>query len=454
MASAPFPLPLTPYERFMWRNDRPGYPVVWSVWLELLGALDERLLDEALAQTIEWHPFLAAVVSGRGRKARWTFASSVRHRVEWMADSRSPIELPDISREPGLRIVGSKRGDNAALVFHFNHASCDGVGGIQFLGDLFASYSQLVAGESRAAPVRSLDIQTLGDRYRSTRFASLGQRLGHGARLAAWFPKGLAFRPSVLAPAPGRAGKTSPPDAHALFRLPEVRLRGEQVAALRAQARGAGASVNDLLLAEALLAVQRWNADNGGGRRIRLLMPTNQRRPDQAETPAANIVGFEPIDLVVDDSTEWGNVLAQVRDRTAAVKKLRQPSLMDDWMAILAAAPPLLDGLLSFPSALYTGIVSNLGAPADHFWSHLPQEDGKVLVGEARLEGIGFAPPIRPRSAISLGVTSYGGQLSITGKACPRTVGAPGLARFLERLGEQFQARTAEPEAQPVGSPG
>lgn len=437
----------------MWRNEQPGYPVIFSVWLSLAGEIDERLLDQALEETTAWHPLLGAVISGRGRKARWTPASSTRHRVLWRADARTPIEPIDVSHEPGLRVVGSKREDGTDLVFHFHHASCDGVAGIEFLGDLFAAYSQLAAGRSHAEPVRVLDSQALVGRYRATRPGSPSRRVGHGASLAAWLAKALAFRPSAMAAAP-RAGKRATQDDHALFRLPEVRLGGEQVAALRGLARRAEASLNDLLLAEVLLAVHRWNRDGGGGRRVRLMMPTNQRTSEQAETPAANIVGFEPIDRAIDDSDEWEEVLTDIRRQTAAIKKLRRPSLMDEWVAILAATPPLLDGLLRFPLPLYTGIVSNIGAPADHFWAHLPQEDGKVVVGDARLEGVGFAPPVRPRSEISLGITAYGEQLSITGKAGQLTVGAAGLVQFLEMLGEQLRERSRHREAQPAASTG
>ena len=41
------------------------------------------------------------------------------------------------------------------------------------------------------------------------------------------------------------------------------------------------------------------------------------------------------------------------------------------------------------------------------------------------------------------GITIYGGQLNITGKADPRTIGAAGLERFVAMLGEQLSARAA-----------
>jgi hypothetical protein len=456
MGQAPFPLSLTHWERFMWRDrNTPGYPAMFSVWLALRGDVDDRILDQALAEASAWHPLLSAVISGHGRKARWTFAGSRAPSIEWMADSRSPIDPPDVSSGPGLRVGGSMRADGADLVFHFHHAFTDGVGGIEFLGDFFAAYSQLVAGRGTPEPVRPLDpLALLRRRVSRSASAALPRRLAHGAKLGAQFASALAFRPSAMAGDPEHVAQGGKEDPGALFRLPEVRLDSEQVAAIRERAHKADASVNDVLLAEVFLALRRWNSDNGGGKRFRLGVPMNLRTAEQAGVPAANVVGFKPLDRVVDGSSDFDELLAGVRKDTAVIKQLRQPSWLDEWITILASAPPLLDGLLKLPTALYTGILSNLGSPADYTWSHLPQEDGKVLVGDARLEGVGFAPPIRPRSALSLGITTYGGQLSITGKTCPFTVGTAGLERFLALLGDQLRGHAGEREAQPAGATG
>ena len=65
-------------------------------------------------------------------------------------------------------------------------------------------------------------------------------------------------------------------------------------------------------------------------------------------------------------------------------------------------------------------------------------------MGNALLEGVGFAPPVRPKSSLSVGITAYGGELSITGKASPFTIGASGLERFLEQLGGQLRQRASD----------
>jgi hypothetical protein len=426
----------------MWRSARPNFPAMFSVWLALRGDVDGPLLDAALREATAWHPLLGAVISGSGRHARWTQARPSDARVRWTDDCRTPVEPPDISRGPSFRVVGSRRPEGADLAFHFHHSACDGVAAIEFLGDVFAAYSQLASGSTRAEPVRLLDPRALERRSYVSAGDPLRRRIARGAASGAWFAGAMRFRPSTVAPDPARARGVTV-DAGALFRLPEVRVEREQAAALREVAGAADASLNDLLLVEVLLAVREWNEQYGAGRRLRLLMPTNLRTAAQAGLSAVNVVGFEPIDQRMNGSSEWAGLLAGVRGQTAAFKQRRQPSRLDDWIALLASRPPLLDALLAAPTALYTASMSNVGSPVDRFWSHLPQKDGRIAVGDATLAGIGFAPPIFPRSRLSLGITSYDGELSITGKACPETIGAAGLERFLGLLAGQLQARTA-----------
>lgn len=307
-SAPPFPLALTAYERFMWRNARPHFPSMFSVWLALDGDVDSRLLDRALSEARAWQPLLGAVISGRGRRARWPPAAPGDAPVRWTDDCRTAVEPPDVSRGPSLRVVGSPRPGGVDLAADFHHAACDGVGGIEFLGDVFAAYSQLASRSARAEPVRPFDPQALERRSGVSESDPLGRRIARGAAAAAWFAGAMGFRPSPVARVSGRRrGAAVDPDA--LFRLPEVRLERDQAAVLRALASAADASLNGVLLVEVLLA--------------------------------------------------------GVRAQTAALKERRQPSKLDGWIAVLATRPTLLDAMLAAPTSLFTAGVSNLGSPAE-----------------------------------------------------------------------------------------
>ncbi len=426
--TAPFPLPLTSYERFMWRNDRPGYPSVFSVWLAVEGVVDERRLEAAFGAAVARHPLLSAVVAGSGRRARWRALDAPPPvAIDWRDDTTGPVPEPDLTRERGLAIVGARRAGGVDLVLHLHHACCDGGAAIELLGDVFGAYV--------SAPERPLDAGALA--RRGDDGARRGRRIRRGVSLGARFARALSFRPAVLAAAPDAAPDGY--DPRALSGLPELRLGADATRALRTRAREEGGTLNDLLLAECLLAAGTWNADHGGGDRIRLLMPTNRRTEAHAGLPAANVLGFEPIDRRVRPATDAEDLRASVRAETRAIKERRRSSWLDDWMAVMNGTPPLLDAMLALPSSLYTGIVSNLGAP-ERAWPHLELRDGLVALDAAVLRRVGFAPPVRPRSPLSLGITTYAGELSVTGKACPRTLGHDGLERFLAHLGRRLEA--------------
>jgi hypothetical protein len=172
-------------------------------------------------------------------------------------------------------------------------------------------------------------------------------------------------------------------------------------------------------------------------------MPVNRRTEAHAALPAANVLGFEAIDRRAGADADPAELHAGIRRETSAVKQRRTQSWLDDWVGVLNGAPLLLDALLGLPTSLYTGIVSNLGSPAERgAWSHLPRRDGRVEMDGLVVAAFGFAPPVRPRSPLSLGVTTYGGELAVTGKASPQTVGRAGLERFLDELGRRLREAT------------
>src|SRR5437868_12481440 len=113
--------------------------------------------------------------------------------------------------------------------------------------------------------------------------------------------------------------------------MPDAGFDADETAALRRVARAAGATLNDLLIAEVMLAVARQNTTRGGGNRIRLLMPMNVRTAAHSAAPAANIVGYEPLDRVVVDSA---GLVESVRDQTAAIKQERRQTWLDELVVV------------------------------------------------------------------------------------------------------------------------
>src|SRR5208337_905834 len=73
MPNFPSPLPLTAFEEYMLRDDRPKYPMSIVARLRFAGQLDRQVTTEALQTVVARHPLLRA-------KVRKTPAG----RLEWI----------------------------------------------------------------------------------------------------------------------------------------------------------------------------------------------------------------------------------------------------------------------------------------------------------------------------------------------------------------------------------
>ena len=106
--SFPSPLPLTAFEEYMLRDDRPKYPMSIIARLRFSGQLDRRATTEALETVVERHPLLRAKVCKTPNGGLEWIASADRPvSVAWIdgpADDRLPSMRPiDLFAEPGLR---------------------------------------------------------------------------------------------------------------------------------------------------------------------------------------------------------------------------------------------------------------------------------------------------------------------------------------------------------------
>ena len=97
----------------------------------------------------------------------------------------------------------------------------------------------------------------------------------------------------------------------------------ERLAAMRQRARGLGATLNDLLITEFFLAIDRWNRDYGSGtQRVRVSMPVNLRE-GALRLPAANIVSMCFLNRSPKVLRDPRALLDSVRKETAYIRKHR-----------------------------------------------------------------------------------------------------------------------------------
>ena len=130
----------------MLAQDLPGLPSTFVVQLDLLGQIDYRSLEAAIAEALDRHPLLQAFIQpGKGGLPCWTAAKDRLPPLDWAVDC-VPISCPageaiDLAREIGLRIWVRQGMEQARVLFQFHHACCDGTVAYRFIGDALACYA-------------------------------------------------------------------------------------------------------------------------------------------------------------------------------------------------------------------------------------------------------------------------------------------------------------------------
>lgn len=139
-----FPLSLSPFEAYMVADDRPRYPMTVLMAMEFVGEFRPSVLQGALNEVLLHHPlFRSHVVRRRGHGA-WSPVDHPSCLIDFRGADAPIVKAEegfDLIRETGLRLWVRQGGGRAALLMQFHHACADAIGGIEFLGDLLATYA-------------------------------------------------------------------------------------------------------------------------------------------------------------------------------------------------------------------------------------------------------------------------------------------------------------------------
>jgi len=415
-----FPLPLVPFERFMLKDDRGGYPIVYAFRLHFGGQIDREAFAEGVRFASGRHPLLRSVVKGR----RWIATDQVPP-IYWHGES-DPLEPAyaeriDLSREIGVQIFVRQGPQHAAVVFRFHHATCDAMGAYRFFEDLLARYHELVTGESGSLALRELDLERL--RTRSTFGLTpppAKEQIKHlftGLRESATYYR-RAPQP-LAAPQPYRKEGYFPPgqEGFATVGIDETLYRQ-----LRKAAKHAGANLNDLLLRDLFLTARTWNAEHGKGDDrdwLQLMMPCGLREGEDKTMPAANVMSYAFLTHRAGEGDDPARLLSELVEATEAIRKYRLSLYFIGAIATVDAVPGLLHTLMRLPRCFATTVLTNVGDPSRRFSVRFPRENGLLRIGNLLLEDIDGAPPVRPRTRAGFSAHTYGGRMRL-GIRCDR----------------------------------
>ena len=434
-----FPLPLAPFEWYMLEDDRPDYPMTFSLRLRLSGQIRRDAFEAAVEDARRRHPLLDARVDRRSRRrVCWQSAGEVAAYVDWDAAGaalRCPAgEAIDLSCEAGLRVWVRHDAGGASVVLQFHHACCDGLGALQFAGDLLAAYGIRTAPGDDRPELLPLDAGRLLARgqFESTKPSWLGRvaRFGDSLREAcAWCSRHPA--PLNLPPQSG----DRPAAAGGIFQVIRTEvLDRDELDSLRAAARRQEVTLNDLLLWAMFRTIVDWNARHGpvsGRMCLRVAMPANLRSADDRATPAANRVTMSFLTRTSRECLDPAALLSGIRRETVQIKRTRRGLHLLKGLAAVRAVLGRLPKYFTDHRCLATVVVSNMGEVEKQFSARFPHADGRIVAGDLRLEEISGVPPLRLHTRAVLMVATYAGRMTLSVRCDPHTFDSAQTEEFL-----------------------
>jgi hypothetical protein len=427
MMDAMFPLPLTSFEEYMFRDDRPGYPTNVVLRLRFAGFLDQATFTAALDATVARHPLLRATVDPESdSRPRWLDHPDWRPVVHWNAATNQygypPTVHIDLTREPAVRVCVVDLAAGHDVVLQVHHAVADAVGLNRFVEDLLVAYA-LHCGD--APPGLALvDLEPARLWRRAAPGLSFPKSLTEAWRQVAGFSGVYRFfvhRPVPLRPSLAAIDERSPPPV-----LPCPTAHGfdpEETRRILAAAKARNVTVNDSLVRDLFLAVSAWRRRHGigsDGDWLRLAIPVNLREAGDERMPVANSVSIVFVDRQPRELDDSEHLLRNIQRQLWRAKHGQSTYTYVQALSLLRRLPGGMTPLVRANRCRATTLLSNLGRVL--VGTPLPRQDGRLVSGNVVLEGLEYVAPLRPYLHAAFTVFTYAGRLGVTMHSDPRAL--------------------------------
>ena len=430
-ASAERTWSVTPFELFMWLDDRPRYPLVFQVVLRFEGPVDVAAMRDAFRFALGRHPLLRATIVDDRHGAHWHAQASGWNELE-VVPRESPPESGlgwiDLAAGPGLRgrIHETATGSDVTLVFH--HACCDGQGARMFIQDLALAYAVL-RGVATEDAFMKLDAAQLDFRGIHACEPSVWRGMHHLFHMFRTRPlptvpeAGLAAGPAADAAPGSRIGFCMHTfDRETVRHLQDPRRLGE-------------ASFNDVAVALLFTVLDSWQRNQGvkPGARMRISVPVDLRGREHERMPAANRYTYLFVNRHVGVAADWPDLLADARRQLRLPRQAAAGSDMLSMLHTFARWPRLMRRGLHWRRCFATAVLTNLSDPSRRLRKRLPVDDeGCIWLDRARCYDMQLCtPPLRPCTHWGFGLFEYANRVTVTFRYDTDTISPPTAAGVL-----------------------
>ncbi|MEZ6088813.1 MAG: chromosome condensation protein [Pirellulaceae bacterium] len=380
--------------------------------------------------------------------------------IDWN-DLDAPIELPtgeaiDIRKQVGLRIWIRSNSQQAVVTTQFHHATCDGIGAYQFLGDWLWHYADLV-GEAIDEPLPTLDVKLLRQRIRNS-FDVEQYRRPDGS-LETGPTKTLAKQCLFGAqPLSKPKRRDSEPNASGSNIFPALRgfeFDKDVYKDLRHVAEHRGQSTNELLIERLLVTLRKWNQQQGGkgNRDLCIMMPMDLREITNRMATAANLVTYALIRRKQSQCVESEALIDSIRQEMVMLKRDRFRTPFMNLIAHARRYPTWFKRWFSSRRCLATAILSNTGDPTKRFSVAFPRQKGLLKAGNLLMTDIYGVPPMRLGTRLTISIFTYRRVLKICMRCDPHFFTPEQTQQLLDLYVQSIQHLLAA-EQQPIAEQG
>ncbi len=436
-----FPLNLTPFEEYMDWDDRDEYPMTFIVELEFTGKLDRQALEAALPEALARHPLLRAWIGkGKGNRDGWIAAEQPNPKLDF-GELGKPIDLPfgeriDLRKEVGLRIWVRYDDQRAIITTQFHHATCDGIGSYQFIGDWLWFYAQRVG---QPVEEKLPDYDPAGPRARNrANYNPDDYRLPNGKIRPEYGElKEVVFKGAVplSRPSPPKRAESFPGILSTEFNKDEYR-------SLRLAAESRGQSTNQLLIERLLITVDRWNEQHGQRRsgNYAIMMPMDLRQSGDPNFSAVNVVTYAFVRRSRAGLKDPEQLQDSLREEMVHLMHQRHGGPFMNMIASMRVAPRWFKRFLASKRCLSTAIISNTGDPTKRFNVQFPREGSLIRCGNLRLEDIRGVPPMRMHTRVTISVFTYRRVLKLCMRCDPNCFNSAATQQLLDLYRSEIES--------------
>jgi len=456
---------LSPLEHLFLTDQRPGYPMAFYLHCNVEGPLDAGRLERALGEAATRHPLTRSRVTKSAWFPSWLPPDREPQLVVYrLGDGASAAACPDpwapidLRRASGVRMVAIERApDSWQVVLHVQHPVCDGLAGIEFLGDVWSYYGGLPpapfkvparvarrrtaerpedllhAGAPRTDtdPVGAPPVEPAGSGW-------LPSLADETARFARFLPAKLARGPAARG---GHTAEHHEPGPALPYRT--MTFDRAETTAIKARAVAAGVMLNDIVVAAVMRACIAWNDVAGHpSASVRITMPASLK-PAGTRAPVGNDMGYAFLDRSAGECRSPARLVASLGAASRWIQEHRAAEAFLHTLEAVRRFPPLLWGLTRCPATLSTAVVSSVGNTGPRMKANVPHDGGLALPGGLRISGFAGVPPVRPGTRLAVGVVMYGGRLTLATLCDENALGVAAPALLADLIRREVRTCTA-----------